>query len=52
MVNYYLTKGTWVYNGVKIASSRNGVGRFGQLHAKKLNSVTNLHLTQKENQGG
>ena len=30
-----LTKWAAVQNGVKIASSTNGVGRAGQLHAKK-----------------
>ena len=29
-----MTKGKEVYNGVKIASSTNDVGRAGQLHAK------------------
>ena len=40
-------KGGRSINGVKIASSTNGVGRSGQLHAKKWNSTTNLHHTQK-----
>ena len=31
-----MIKGTKAYNGVKIASSINGVGRTGQLHAKKM----------------
>ena len=35
MVNQYSTKGAKAQNGVKIASSTNGVGRSGQLHAKK-----------------
>ena len=40
-------KGGRSISGVKIASSTNGVGRSGQLHAKKRNSITNLHHTQK-----
>ena len=40
-------KGWRSINGVKIASSTNGVGRSGQLHAKKWNSIINLHHTQK-----
>ena len=39
-------------NGVKTASSLNGVGRAGQLHVKKSNLSTNLHHTQKETQSG
>ena len=31
MVNYYLKKGAGIYNGVKVASSTNGVGSSGQL---------------------
>ena len=34
MVNYYLTKEVGASNRVKLASSTNGVGRSGQLHAK------------------
>ena len=33
-VNKYLTKEAGAQNGAKIASSTNGVGRSGQLHAK------------------
>ena len=36
MVNFYSTKEAGAWNGVKIASSANGVGRSGQLHAKKM----------------
>ena len=40
-------KGGRSINGVKIAPSTNGVGKSGQLHAKKWNSTTNLHHKQK-----
>ena len=36
MVNYYLTKGAQAYNGLKIVSLINGVGRTGLVHAKKM----------------
>ena len=32
-----MTKETRIYNGGKIASSINGVGKTGQLHAKESN---------------
>ena len=31
----------------KVISSTNGVGRFRRIHAKKWNSITNLHHTQR-----
>ena len=36
MVNSYLTKEAGAYNGVKIASSTNGVGRSGECEKMKL----------------
>ena len=35
MANLYWTKRAGAQNGVKIASSTNGAGRPGQVHAKK-----------------
>ena len=40
-------KGGRSINGAKTASSTDGVGRSGQLRAKKRNSITNLRHTQK-----
>ena len=40
-------KGERRINGMKIASSTNGDGRSGQLHAKKMKLTNNLHHTQK-----
>ena len=34
MVNEYLTKGARAYKGVKVASSINGIERFGQALAQ------------------
>ena len=34
MDNLFLTKEARIYNGVKTASSINGAGKTGQLHAK------------------
>ena len=36
MVKEYLTKEARVYNGVKTVSLINGVGKIGQIHAKKV----------------
>ena len=35
MVNYYLTKEARTYNGEKTVSSKNDVGKIGQIRAKK-----------------
>ena len=44
----YLTKGAWVHNGGKNASSINGVGRTGPAHAKKWNETANYTMHQNK----
>ena len=39
-MHLYLTKDAKIYNGAKTASSINGAGKTGQLHAKERHSFT------------
>ena len=44
MGTLFLTKEARIYNGVKTASSINGAGKTGQLHAKKKNEMKLKHF--------
>ena len=47
-----MTKEVRIYNGEKTASSINGVGNFGQLHAEESNWTTLSHHVHKKIQNG
>ena len=52
MCNKFTTKKPRKYNGERIVSSANGVGKIGHLHAKEWNQITILNHTEKLTQNG